>query len=270
MAIVNHFYHATTRRYIAIFGSIFNKLVITRDDNDKVEQQKIVVPIAYGPYQKFLARITQDPEFQQKSAITLPRMSFEILSMMYEGHRKISSTQKLSLSGDDVNRNTIYSPAPYNLEFNLYIMTKHSEDGTKIIEQIIPFFKPEYTISANIIDELPPFDIPLVLNSVHAEDIYESDFETRRSLLWTLSFTMKCYYFGPIRSKKIIKFVDSRLYTDIDPNKMPSSIITVQPGLTANGNPTSSIDETIPYEEIEIDDDWGIITIVRDYDEESD
>jgi hypothetical protein len=273
MSIANHFYNGTTRKYIAIFGSIFNKISITRDDNDGFETQRMVVPISYGPYQKFLARISQDPNLDQKSAITLPRMSFEILSMSYDGSRKIGSTNKLLPAlpnSDPGSRNLIYTPAPYNIEFNLYIMTKHAEDGTKILEQIIPFFKPEYTTSAKLMNGLDPFDIPLVLNNVSIEDIYEVDFETRRSLMWTLSFTMKCYFFGPTRSKKIIKFVDSRIHGDMDSSKDPLRVVNVQPGLTANGQPTTDIDSTIPYEEIEIDDDWGIITIIRDYDNELD
>lgn len=269
MAIANHFYNGTTRKYIAIFGSVFNKLSITREDNSKTEIQRMVVPISYGPFQKFLARITQDPNLDAKSAITLPRMSFEITSMIYDGSRKIGSVNKLlpSSVAPSGSRNMMYAPAPYNLEFNLYIMTKHAEDATKIVEQIVPFFKPEYTVSAKLIDDLPPFDIPIILNNVSIEDLYEADFETRRTVMWTLSFTMKCFYFGPVRSRKIIKFVDNRIYGSMDENLNHISIVTVQPGLTSNNTPTDNINETIPYEQIEVDDDWGIITIIEDYNE---
>ena len=269
MPIVNHFYNATTRKYIAIFGTIFNKLSITREDNDGVEKQRILVPISYGPYQKFLSRITQDPQLDQKSAITLPRMSFEILSMMYDGQRKLPSLNRLisTSASAEGSRNTRYVPAPYNLEFNLYVMTKYSEDGTKILEQILPFFKPEYTTAANIIPGIPSIDIPLVLNSVSVEDIYESDYDTRRSLMWTLSFTMKCYYFGPSRSKRVIKFVDVHAYDNMLETENPAARLTTQPGLTVLGEPTTDINETIPYEDINFDDDWGIISIVETYDD---
>ena len=265
MPIVNHFYHGTTRKYIAYFGSIFNKMSITREDNEGTLLQRMVVPISYGPYQKFLSRITQDPNLDQKAAITLPRMAFEILSMNYDGSRKVVSLNKMPTLGADnsADRNFQYAPAPYNLEFNLYVMTKYSEDGTKILEQILPFFKPEYTNSIKIIDGLPPVDIPIILNSVNVEDIYESDFETRRTLMWTLSFTMKCYYFGPHKSKKIIKFVDNRIYREMA-GDLAYTNLTVQPGLTANSEPTNNIQESIPYEQIDIDDDWGVITIIRE------
>jgi hypothetical protein len=270
MAIANHFYNGSTRKYVAIFGSIFNKISITREDNEGNEIQRLVVPISYGPYQKFLARITQDPNFEQKSAITLPRMSFEILSMNYDSMRKVGSTRRMTSTtgAPPQSKNFLYAPAPYNIEFNLYIMTKYTEDGAKIMEQIIPFFKPEYTVSANLMDGLDPFDIPIVLNGVSSEDLYEADFESRRTLMWTLSFSMKAYFFGPIRNRKVIKFVESNIYSDMDQNKNPASIVTIQPGLTANGVATNSLSETIPYEEINMDDDWGIIKIVKGYEDE--
>jgi hypothetical protein len=265
MAIVNHFYNQTTRRYIALFGSLFNKMSITREDNAGNEIQRIVVPIAYGPYQKFLAKVKQDPDLNQPSAITLPRMSFEITSMNYDGTRKtISVNRLLKNSNVDGSKSFLYSPAPYNLEFNLYIMTKYAEDGTKIIEQILPYFKPEYTFTAKIIDNLPAIDLPLVLGSVSVEDIYESDFETRRSLMWTLSFTFKAFYFGPTRPSTVIKFAEANLSPSIEAGAMPTQRITVQPGLTANGTPTTDISNSVGYQTIEIGDDWDYITIIEE------
>jgi hypothetical protein len=260
MSIANHFYNGTTRRYIALFGSLFNKMSITRDDNTGTQLQRMVVPISYGPYQKFLAKITQDPALNRPQAVSLPRMSFEILGMNYDGSRKTNSLNKLQTSENAF----VYSPAPYNIEFNLYVMTKYAEDGTKILEQILPFFRPEYTFTAFILDDLPALDLPLILNSVSVEDIYEGDFETRRSLMWTLSFTMKVWFFGPIRDRKQIKFMDIRAYPQMQLGE--GSNIQIQPGLTANGEPTTDINETIPFQQIEFDDDWGVITIIEDID----
>ena len=260
MPITNHFYHGTTRRYIALFGSLFNKMSITRDDNSDNEVQRMVVPISYGPFQKFLAKVVQDPGLDRPQAISLPRMSFEITSMSYDGTRKVNSLSKLR-SGDT---KFMYAPAPYNLEFNLYVMTKYAEDGTKILEQILPFFKPEYTFSARIIDQLPPFDIPLILTSVSAEDIYDGDFETRRSLLWTISFTMKGSYFGPERDRKTIKFVDVRHSEGVEGQSLTTDRVTTQPGLTSDGEPTTDINETVEYTQIEYDDDWGIISMIEE------
>lgn len=269
MSIANYFYNATTKKYIALFGSIFNKISIARNDVSSDEEiQRMVVPISYGPYQKFLARIHQDPELNRKTAITLPRMSFEMTKFEYDGSRKINSIKKLKSSNmtDSNSANFQYAPAPYDIEFSLYIMTSNAEDGTQILEQIIPFFKPEWTTTVKLIDNIDPIDIPLVLQTVDIQDLYESKFETRRALLWILTFRMKCWYFGPTRQKKVIKFIDENFYTSLDVNSEPAVTINIQPGLTSEGLPTTSLSETIPYIEIQEDDDWGVITtIIEDY-----
>jgi hypothetical protein len=262
MPITNHFYNGTTRRYIALFGSLFNKMSITRDDNQGNEIQRMVVPISYGPYQKFLAKVTQDPKLNRPQAISLPRMSFEIMSMNYDGVRKTNSLNKLAIADNSF----VFSPAPYNIEFNLYIMTKYAEDGTKIMEQILPFFKPEYTFTAFILNDLPALDLPLILNSVSAEDLYEADFESRRALMWTLSFTMKGWFFGPQRERKRIKFIDVRNYPQMQ--VASGENILIQPGLTANGEPTTDINETIAFDQIDFDDDWAPIITFEDINED--
>jgi hypothetical protein len=189
-------------------------------------------------------------------------MSFEIMSMNYDGARKTNSLNRLATSDNSF----VFSPAPYNIEFNLYIMTKYAEDGTKVMEQILPFFKPEYTFTAFILDDLPALDLPLILNSVTAEDLYEADFETRRSLMWTLSFTMKGWFFGPQRERKRIKFIDIRNYPQMQ--VASGENILIQPGLTANGEPTTDINETIPFDQIDFDDDWAPIIILEDIEED--
>ena len=272
MAIVNQFYNATTKKYVAIFGSIFNKISIVRYSQTGEEIQRMVVPISYGPYQKFLARVVQDPNLDRKTAITLPRMSFEITGMNYDGTRKVNSIKKLragTTENDPELSSFQYSPAPYNIDFTLSIMTKYAEDGTQILEQIIPFFKPEWTTTVKLIDNIEPLDIPLVLTGINLEDVYEGDFITRRSLLWTLNFTMKAWYFGPTRDRKIIKFIDTRYFASTNADSPVKSIVTLQPGLTANGEPTSDIEQTIPYSEIIEDDDWGVIILKVEPQEES-
>jgi hypothetical protein len=242
MAFVNHFYNATTRKYVALFGTIFNKISITRDGLDGAEVQRMVVPIAYGPFQKFLARITQDPDLTRKTAISLPRMSFEITNMTYDGARKIPSKQKIqkNLGETDSQKSYVWTATPYNLDFSLYIMT----------------------------NDLDPIDIPIILNGITNEDLYEGGFEERRSVLWTLNFTMKGWYFGPEREKKIIKFIDTDIWTSMDASSDPSEGVNVYPGLTANNVPTTDPDLTIPYEEIQFDDDWGIIRVITSNPEE--
>lgn len=263
MAIVNYFYNETTRKYVALFGTYFNQLTIERRDNSGAEVQSMIVPISYAPWQKILSKVTQDPNLDRKSAITLPRMSFEINGMTFDGTRKISPTMKIrkNLVDDTAGgRNFVWAGTPYNLEFSLYIMAKYSEDATKIMEQIIPFFSPDFTSTVRIVDNLDPIDIPLILNGVTSEEIYEGSYEERRSILWTLNFTMKAWYFGPERKKKVIKFVDTRMYSDTEGNPDHEETYTVQPGLTANGEPTTDIEDTIDYANINFDDNWAVIT----------
>lgn len=262
MAFVNHFYNATTRKYITLFGTLFNKIVITRNSSNNEEIQKIIVPIAYGPWQKFLSRITQDPELNQTSAITLPRMSFEITNISYDGQRKIASNQKIIKTEkpeNNDNRSFEWSAAPYNIDFTLSIMTKYAEDAVKIVEQIIPFFKPEWTETVKLVDDLEPIDIPLILNGITNEELYEGSYEERRAVMWTLNFTMKCWYFGPERERKVIKFIDVDLWNDMDETKNPVEGINIYPGMTANGTPTTDPEITISYLDIEFDDDWATI-----------
>ena len=247
------------RRYVAVFGTLFNDIVITRKDNSNQLIQDMIVPINYAPIQKILTRLEQDPTFSAP-AITLPRMSFEITGMAYNPERKLTSLTKTVRTASDNNlRNELYTPAPYDIEFDLNIMTKYNEDGTKILEQIVPFFKPDVTVSARLIDKMDLyFDIPIVLNSVSMEDSYEGDFLQRRALIWTLSFTLKGYFFGPVSERKVIKFIEINLHDQLT-DTVPDSTLTIQPGLTAQGVGTTNINETIPYSEISIDDDWKFI-----------
>jgi hypothetical protein len=181
--------------------------------------------------------------------------------MQYDGSRKVNSLKKIRSNTGESNFQ--YTPAPYNIDFSLYIMTKYADDAVQIVEQIVPFFKPEWTTTVSLIDDIDPFDVPLVLNSITTEDLYEGDFETRRSILWTLNFTMKAWYLGPVRDKSIIKFVDTRIYDNTTANNVFMSQVQVHPGLTANGMPTSIANNSIAWDQIEIDDDWGIVTIIR-------
>lgn len=259
------FYHETTRRYVAIFGTLFNDILISRKNNSGTTIQQLKVPISYAPMQKILARLEQDPSLTAQ-AITLPRMSFEIMGMAYDGERKLTTGTRNTIPSASANNvyKSVLTPTPYNLEFQLNIMSKYSEDGTKILEQILPYFRPEFTPTVRLIDDLDYYlDVPIILNSVTTEDTYEGSFEERRALIWTLNFTMKAWYFGPVVNKKVIKFAKVDIYSDIDAANSEITY-TVQPGLTANGQPTTDINESIPYLDIDADDDWDYIVTITD------
>lgn len=234
----NRFYHQTTRRYVALFGTLFNDIQISRKDNSGQTIQTMKVPIHYAPMEKILARIEQDPGLNNPTAMTLPRMSFEIVNMNFAPERKLTSLTKNNKVIQDNGNAKIsqFVPAPYDIEFQLNVMTKNTEDGLKIIEQIMPFFKPDFTASVKLIDEMDMyFDVPVIMNNITMSDEYEGDFTTRRVLNWTLSFTIKGYYFGPVSNKTVIRFVETNTYEDLPFAGQPElQTQTVQPGVRVN------------------------------------
>lgn len=255
------FYHGSIRRYVVLFGTLFNDIIINRPDPAHNEIHTIKVPVTYGPKEKVLARLTQDPNLNRKTAIQLPVISFEMTDIQYDGSRKLNTIGKrYKKDGSDPNKMYYqYNPVPYNISFSLSILVKNTDDGTRIIEQILPFFTPEWTATVNLVPEMDiSMDIPIILGDVTLSDSYEGDFETRRSQEWNLTFTLKGYLFGPVHRAGIIKFANSSIYNAISGNTELSNV-TVEPGLLANGSPTTSADLTISRELIYPDDDFGYI-----------
>ena len=193
-----YFYHQTSRKMVVAFGSLFNNIEVRRTDSSDAVTEVIKIPLSYGPKDKMLVRISQDPSLNPKVALTVPRMGFELTSMTYDGARKLNTM------GRNVKKGTTglkkqYNPVPYNWDFSLYVFVKNAEDGTQILEQILPFFTPDFTVTMTLISGMTvKMDIPLVLNSVTSEDSYEGDFATRRSIIWTLSFIMKGFLYPSV------------------------------------------------------------------------
>jgi hypothetical protein len=196
-----YFYHEHTRRAVAVFGTLFNDLYVIKRDGAGNQLQQIKVPLSYGPRQKFLARIRQEEQLTDpRLAIKLPRMSFEITSISYdESTRLTRGTQyKIPSASDPFGARTMFYPSTYRLGFELNIISKHQDDALQILEQILPYFQPEYTVTINEVDNNFKSDMPFVLNDVSLSDDYEGDFETRRSLIYTLTFETRIKYYGPL------------------------------------------------------------------------
>lgn len=196
-----YFYHEHTRRVVAVFGTLFNDLYVVKSDSAGNQLQQIKVPLSYGPRQKFLARIRQEENLSDpRLAIKLPRMSFEITSINYdESTRLARGTQyKIPSESNPFGTRTMYYPSTYRLGFELSIIAKHQDDALQILEQILPYFQPEYTVTVNEVDNNFKSDMPFVLDSVSLNGDYEGDFETRRSLIYTLSFETRVKYYGPM------------------------------------------------------------------------
>lgn len=265
------FYHGSIRRYIILFGTLFNEIFIKRFDADNNLVKIIKVPITYGPKDKVIARIQQDPNLNKPFSVILPYMSFELLDAQYDSSRKLNTVGQM-VQFNESNKNVAnynYNPVPYNFTFQLNIMVKNAEDGSKILEQILPFFTPDWTASIKIIDEpLIVVDVPTILTDVKSQDTWEGGFLERRALIWTLTFTMKGYVFGPLRKSKIIKQAQVDLGFKMNTGDTLTDMrvyetIKVQPGLTANGEPTSNAELSVPYSEISWEDDFGYVETIE-------
>ena len=204
-----YFYNEILRRTIISFGTLFNSISI-KQSGGETDASIIRVPLAYGPTQKFLARLTQSPDLSKATSLSLPRMSFEFTGLTYDPGRKVTSTQKIVVQNPDSStpdEKKVYMPVPYNMQFELAVMTKLNDDALQIVEQILPYFQPSYNLSVNLVGAInEKRDIPVILENITMQDDYEGDFESRRVLLYTLRFTAKTYLFGPVTdaSKDII------------------------------------------------------------------
>jgi hypothetical protein len=205
-----YFYNEILRRTVIAFGSLFNGIEIKHTDSSDNIVSMIKVPLAYGPTQKFLARLDQSADLSKKVQITLPRMSFEFTGLTYDSTRKVTTTQTFTVkdSTDGTETKKTFMPVPYNMQFELSIMSKLNDDCLQIVEQILPYFQPAYTLTVQLVESInEKRDIPIVLENITMQDDYEGDFTSRRVLVYTLRFTAKTYLFGPVSSatKDIIK-----------------------------------------------------------------
>lgn len=227
-----------------MFGNLFNELQIERYNNSNTKVQTLNVPIAYGPKGKYIARITSDPDLNREISITLPRLAFELNGITYAPARKLNTGIRLkkgvNTGGTDFN--STYSPIPYDMAFTLSIMTKYAEDGIQLVEKIVPFFTPDFTVTVKALTDISlNLDVPIELNSITNNDGYEGDFDSRRVITWDLAFTVKGYLFGPVTK---VKYITDTLITISD-----DSISTTDPSVVSTtqliGNTDFGFTETV-------------------------
>src|SRR5690606_36283202 len=251
---MQHFEHQLIWKYCVVFGTFFNDIAIQRGTPNSPDIQKFKVPIEFGPREKFLAMTNAKPDDKKKRAIQLPRMSFELTGMSFDPLRKLERRQIIN----DQNR-LILRGAPWNFNFRLSIMTKNLLDATKIVEQVLFMFQPDFTVDVKLLKGFEHIDrITTDYIGISHQDEYEGDFITLRRTVWEIDFVMRGWLYGPIDEGKQIKKVDLTFHPDINKDAAYEEIIIV-PGLTANGEPTTDINLTIPYQEIEETDNYGII-----------
>ncbi len=260
--------HELLRKYAVVFGTLFNDLTVTNRDTagNRVGVKK--VPLTYAPRDKLIARVNQDPSLDKPSSLQLPRMSYEIRGFQYDGSRKLKTRGYTSYGSDPDLRSYVYNPVPYNIAFDLHIAVKSVKDGNQLLEQILPYFTPDWISTVEILPEIPPIDVPIVLSGVNLKDDYEGAFTDRRVIIWTLSFEMRAYFYGYVRESKIIKFVTVGLHASqtetIETGGTANEAYTVYPGLTVDGEPTSDANTAIDYHLVNIDDDYGYVEAVTE------
>ena len=239
----NSFYFGTIRKYVIAFGNLFNDIYVQRLDSNGNRIQTLAVPLAYGPKEKWLVRLVQDPNLDADVAITLPRMGFEITNLTYASQRKLSSTLRNSrLKTSDLDRvDTQFVPVPYDINILLSIFVRNADDGAQILEQIVPYFRPEFVTNVRLIPEMGIVsDTPVVLQDVSIEDTYEGDFDTRRALIYNMNFSMKAYFYGPVSNSGVIKRTIIPIAVDTAADAPFVEKITVTPSQFANGAPLTS------------------------------
>ena len=249
-----HFYHESLRKVVVAFGTIFNNITIHRTDSNGNVVQSLKVPLAYSPKEKFLTRLEQQPNLDNREfSVTLPRMGFEIAGISYDPSRKLQKLGKFKAvkSSSSSIMDYQYNPVPYNISFNLFSFTATAEGGLQIIEQILPYFQPDYTVTINAIPSMGiKRDVPIILNSVSYDDTYDGSYTTRRAVNYTLNFTAKTYLYGPVYSQRVIKETKSDMYSDTPQSSREERIIVVP-------NPTSA----------DANDDFGFTTTISTFDD---
>ena len=257
----NYYYHQIIRKTVISFGTLFNNLYIEHKDGDDDNFSTIKVPISYGPIQKFLARIEQKPDLRERVAITLPRMSFQIGQLTYDASRKSSTLQSFKAIRTDNNKSAnVYMPVPYNLPIELTIACKYNDDMLQIIEQIIPYFRPEFNLTVDLVSTIgEKKDIPLVLQSISPfQDNYEGNYQERRFITCTLNFVAKIFFYGPIPSDEngIIKKVTVDYYNGtniVTSPRVSRYVVTPRAIKDYNDDATTFITQDIDENDIEFE-----------------
>jgi len=254
-------YHSAIRKYIIMFGNMFNDIDVVRYNSAGTAIQTLRVPIAYGPKEKYLARLRQNPDIIREVAVVLPRLAFEITGFSYDSTRQMNKQNRITSIGSGNNSlRSGWAPAPYNIDISLYGMFANNEDAVQVVEQILPYFRPEWTNSVKIVPSLGIYvDVPTVLTGMSLEDTYEADFQTRRAIIYTFNFTVKGYIYGPVTNKGLITrtLVDFHIEPSANTSAFEAERLTLTPGLLANGSPTANSSASVDRSTVSANSTYG-------------
>ena len=270
----NYYYHEIIRKTIIAFGTLFNDIHVRHTDQAGNAAGELKVPLAYGPSQKFLARLTQQADLNKAVQITMPRMSFEMTSIDYDSSRKSSLVQTFKTCDDGSKVKKVFMPVPYNIGFELNVLSKLNDDSLQILEQILPYFQPHFNLTIDLVESIgEKRDIPIILESISFQDDYEGNFDTRRALIHTLRFTAKTYLFGHIAdsSDGLIRKVQVDMYSDTNRKTAKREMrYTVTPTSKIDRNDDNVIDNSDhlllqPGDDFGFDEDWQFLGDGKSY-----
>lgn len=260
------FFHDLIRKYVVTFGTLFNDIKLRRTNRLGAVVQTIEVPLTYGPRDKFVTRLQQDPDLSAQTGLTLPRISFEIVRMGFDPSRQLPATNKIIHDGQANKVKRVFTQVPYDIQFALNVYSMTNEDGVRIVEQILPFFVPQFAPTVQLLDEPEmKMDIPIILNGITTQDLYDGSFEQRRVLVHTMDFLMKAYMIGPVVEKPLILFANTNFRIDgfntsIGTSNNDVEAFRFRPGQLANGSPTSNGALSVAANTILPNSNYGVIT----------
>jgi len=260
------FFHDLIRKYVVTFGTLFNDIKLRRTNRLGAVVQTIEVPLTYGPRDKFVTRLQQDPDLSAQTGLTLPRISFEIIRMGFDPSRQLPATNKIIHDGQANKVKRVFTQVPYDIQFALNVYSMTNEDGVRIVEQILPFFVPQFAPTVQLLDEPEmKMDIPIILNGITTQDLYDGSFEQRRVLVHTMDFLMKAYMIGPVVEKPLILFANTNFRIDgfnfaVGTSNNDVEAFRFRPGQLANGSPTSNGALSVAANTILPNSDYGVIT----------
>lgn len=269
-----YFYHQRLRKSVALFGTLFNNIYVIRKDKSGKSISQVKVPLAYAPKDKYLERIRTNPDLRNdtKVALKLPRISFEITSIAYDPERKLPKLNHYDRNLTQTQRNKFFAPSPYQISFQLNVYAKNQDDALQIVEQILPYFNPQYTVSIKpFSDSYPDIieDVPITIQGVNFSDDFEGTLESRRTIIYTLDFGMSVNFYGPINSQNIIRrtetIVNQAVDFNINSDPQLAKIITTPNPIEVNPDSDYGFDTSIIVYENEPQDLLSSLYVEQDY-----
>lgn len=239
----NHFYHRTIRKVVVAFGTLFNDIQLIRYNKDMSDEiQRFRVPLSYGSKEKYITRLGSDPDLTKSISTIVPRISFEMTGMSYDSSRKQVSSLRNFSANTSTGLKTQFVPIPYNFDFSMSIYVRNTEDGTQILEQILPFFTPDFNVTVDFIPGMDQkYDLPIILNSVNTTTDYEGDMMNTRLILWDLDFTVKGYIWPSITSGKVVRQANTNIKLSLDPENYTTSINAAVTEIKTVPNPITAL-----------------------------